>query len=70
MKKKTLQVTAIENELLVDVTFYKFPADLLKDFTLLVAKRYYAGSLTAAVKDLMQQAVSDQEFMQEHVRPQ
>jgi hypothetical protein len=67
LKKKTLQMTAVEDELFVDVTFHKLPAGLLRDFALLVAKRYYSGSLTAAVRDLMQQAVADQEFVQKHV---
>ena len=62
-----LQVTADEETLSVDLTFHNLPANLLKEFALRVVKPYYSGSLTAAVKDLMQQAIADQEFVQKHI---
>lgn len=67
MKRKVLTTVSVENDLLVDVTFHDIPASLLKDFATLVVKPYYAGSLTNAVKDLMQKSVDDQEFVQNHL---
>ena len=69
MKKNNLQLVdnPVEADLLVDLTFHDLPATLLKEFATQVAKPLYAGSLTNAVKDLMQKAIADQEFMQKHI---
>jgi hypothetical protein len=67
VKKKMLQITVEEEALAVDLTFHNLPANLLKEFALRVVKPYYSGSLTDAVKDLMQQAIADQEFVQKHI---
>ncbi|MCW4005527.1 MAG: hypothetical protein NWF04_02860 [Candidatus Bathyarchaeota archaeon] len=67
MKKKVLTTVSVEDDLLVDLTFHNVPASLIADFTAKVVKPYYAGSLTCALKDLMQKAVADQEFVQNHI---
>jgi hypothetical protein len=67
LKKKMLQVTVDEEALAVDLTFHNLPANLLKEFALRVVKPYHSGSLTEAVKDLMEHAIADQEFVQKHI---
>jgi len=59
LKKKLQQVTVEEEPLSVDLTFHNLPANLIKEFALRVVKPYHSGSLTDAVKDLMQQAIAD-----------
>jgi hypothetical protein len=56
LKKKLQQVTVEEEPLSADLTFHNLPANPIKEFALRVVKPYHSGSLTDAVKDLMQQA--------------
>jgi hypothetical protein len=67
MKKKMQSELFAENGLFVDLTFRNIPASLLKEFALQVVRPYYSGSLSEALKDLMQKAVTEQEFVQRHV---
>lgn len=67
MKKKMQSEVYAENGLLVDLTFHNVPASLLKEFALQVVRPYYSGSLSEALKDLMQKAVTEQEFVQRHI---
>jgi hypothetical protein len=67
MRKKMQSELYAENDLLVDLTFHSIPASLLKEFALQVVRPYYSGSLSEALKDLMQKAVTEQEFVQRHV---
>jgi hypothetical protein len=67
MKKKLLSEVYTEDDLLVDLTFHDVPAGLLKEFALQVVRPYYSGSLSEAVKDLMQKALAEQEFVQRHI---
>ena len=67
MKKKMQSEVYVENDLLVDLTFHSVPASLLKEFALQVVRPYYSGSLSEALKDLMQKAVVEQEFVQRHI---
>jgi hypothetical protein len=67
MKKKMQSEVYVENDLLVDLTFHNVPASLLKEFALQVVRPYYSGSLSEALKDLMQKAVVEQEFVQRHI---
>jgi hypothetical protein len=67
MKKKMQSEVYAENDLLVDLTFHNVPASLLKEFALQVVRPYYSGSLSEALKDLMQKAVTEQEFVQRHI---
>lgn len=57
-----------KEELLVDLTFYDMSINLLREFTLQVVRPYYAGSLIIAVKDLMEKAVVDHEFLNNHIK--
>jgi tagatose-1,6-bisphosphate aldolase non-catalytic subunit AgaZ/GatZ len=69
LKKKMLQITTAKEELLVDLNLHNIPAKLLKEFASQVVRPYYFGSLSQAIRDLMQNAVADQEFLQNHVEP-
>jgi hypothetical protein len=64
MRKKMQSELCAENDLFVDLTFHNIPASLLKEFALQVVRPYYSGSLSDPLKDLMQKAVTKQEFVQ------
>ena len=66
MKKKTA-LLATEEDLLVDLTFHEMPASLLTEFAEKIVRPYYKGNLNAAVQDLMQKALSEQDFVFSHV---
>lgn len=63
-----LPIATNPEELLVELTFHNVPASLLKEFIIQVVKPYYAGSLTEALKGLMEKAVVDNEFLQNHIQ--
>ena len=67
MVKKNMPASTIKNELLIDLTFHDLPVNLLEDFTLQVVRPYYAGRLTEAMKDLMEKAVAENEFVNDHI---
>ncbi len=67
MKKKMQLEVYAENDLLADLTFHNVPTSLLKEFAMQVVRPYYSGSLSEALKDLMQKAVTEQEFVQRHI---
>lgn len=66
MKKKTA-VLATEDDLLVDLTFHNVPATLLSHFAEEIVQPYYAGNLNAAFQDLIQKALSEQDFVHSHI---
>jgi len=66
MKKKTATL-AMERDLRVDLTFHNFPASLLSEFAEKIATPYYAGSLNAAIQDLMHKTISEQDFLLAHI---
>ncbi len=66
MKKKTA-VLATEEDLLVDLTFHEIPASLLAEFAEKIVRPYYNGNLNTAIRDLMQKALSEQDFVFSHV---
>ena len=68
MKKKAQQITLAQNDFQLSLTLHDFPADLLEQFALQIVKPFYSGSLAEAVKDMMQRAVAEQEFLQNRVR--
>ncbi len=68
MTKNMLPLAATTEELLVDLTFHNVPASLLKEFMLQVVKPYYAGNLTEALKEMMEKAVMDNEFLQNYIK--
>ena len=67
MKKKT-QVLALENDLLVDLTFHSIPAALLSEFVEKIVKPYYKGNMNAAIQDMLQKTLTEQNFVQSHIR--
>ena len=66
MKKKN-RALATEEDLLVDLTFHNVPPSLLKEFSEKIVQPNYGGSLNMAIVDLMQKALSDQEFFNSHI---
>lgn len=62
MKKKTAICTT-EDDLLVDLTFHGVPASLLAEFAEKIVWPYYAGNVNAAIQDLMQKALAEQDFV-------
>ena len=66
--KKKLSVLAAEDDLTVDLTFHQVPASLLTEFAERIAKPFYCGNITDAIKDLMQQAISEREFVLSHIK--
>ncbi|HTY74998.1 MAG TPA: hypothetical protein VMD05_05470 [Candidatus Nanoarchaeia archaeon] len=66
MKKKTA-VLISEEDLRVDLTFHNVSASLLKDFAQKIVVPYYHGNLSAAIQDLMDKTVSEQDFIFSHI---
>ena len=66
MKKKTA-LLAMEEELLVDLTFHVVPASLLSEFAEKIVKPYYSGNINTAIQDLIKKAIADQDFVMSHV---
>jgi hypothetical protein len=66
MEKKTI-VLPTEEDLLVDLTFHKVPAALLTDFANNIVKPYYNGNMNAAIQDLLQKALGEQDFILSHI---
>jgi hypothetical protein len=66
VKKKT-QVLALENDLLVDLTFHNVPASLLTEFAEKIVRPYYSGNMNAAIQDLLHKTRTEQDFIQSHI---
>ena len=66
MKKKT-QMLALEDDLLVDLTFHSVPASLLSEFAEKIVKPYYKGNMNAAIQDLIHKTLAEQDFIQSHI---
>jgi hypothetical protein len=66
--KKNLSVLAAEDDLTVSLTFHEVSASLLKEFVEKIAKPFYRGNITNAIKDLMQQAISERKFVLSHIK--
>ena len=66
MKRKA-QVLAVEDDLLVDLTFHSVPASLLTEFAEKIVKPYYRGNMNAAVQDLIVKALAEQDFVLSHI---
>jgi hypothetical protein len=70
MKKKfpILKNVATEDDLLVNLTFHDFPATLLTEFAEKIVRPYYCGNLNQALKELMEKAITEQDFFLNHVK--
>ena len=66
MKKKS-SAQIMENDLLVDLTFHDIPASLLAEFAEKIVKPYYRGNMNAAIQDLIQKTLAEQEFVLSHI---
>ena len=65
--RKKQAVLVKEEEFAVDLTLHDFPASLLKKFAEKIVAPYYEGNLNAAVQDLLQKVLAEQEFVHSHV---
>jgi alanine-alpha-ketoisovalerate/valine-pyruvate aminotransferase len=54
---------ATEEDLLVDLTFHNVPASLLSEFAEKIVRPYYQGNMNAAIQDLLQKALAEQDFL-------
>jgi hypothetical protein len=66
MKRKNALI-ALENELPVDLTLHNVPASLLADFAECIVKPYYRGNMNAAIQDLLNKALAEQDFVHSHI---
>ena len=51
---------AVEEDLLVDLTFHGFSAGLLKDFAMKIVKPYFNGNMNVAIKSLIEKAIMEE----------
>jgi hypothetical protein len=66
MRKKT-PALEMENDLSVDLTLHHVPASLLVDFTQKIVQPYFRGNLNAAIQDLLNKALAEQDFVHSHI---
>ncbi len=65
--KTALLVT--EDDLLVDLAYHNVPPSLLIKFSERIVQPIYNGNLTAAIQDLIQKALSEQEPIHVQITP-
>jgi tagatose-1,6-bisphosphate aldolase non-catalytic subunit AgaZ/GatZ len=66
MKKKTM-LLATEEEVLLDLTMHDVPATLISEFVQKIVTPYYNGNLNMAIKDLINKALSEQDYVYSHI---
>ena len=66
-KLSALTENAILDDLLVDLTFHNVSAGLLMEFADEIVRPYYAGNLNRALKDLIKNAITKQQPLQDHL---
>ena len=54
---------AIEEDLLVDLTFHDFSAGMLKEFALKIVKPYFNGNMNKAIKSLIENAILEETLL-------
>ena len=62
MKKKVALLT-VGPDLVVDFTLHDFSASFLTEFAEKIVRPYYSGNMNDAVKDLMQKAIREKDFV-------
>ena len=67
MKKRTV-VLSTEDDLLVDLTLHEVSAILLTEFNEKIVRPYYSGNLSEALKDLIRNAVREEDFVLSHMK--
>jgi hypothetical protein len=60
---------SVQEDLLVDLTFHNFSANLLKEFASKIVKPYFKGNLNQAVQMLMENALSEESLFKQTSRP-
>jgi len=66
MKKKTVFPTK-GDDLLVDLTLHNVSASLLAEFAEVIVKPYYRGNINAALQDLMNKTLEEEELVLSHI---
>jgi len=66
VRRKTLAY-ATEEDLLIDLTFHKVPASLVAEFNEKIVRPYYNRNLNAAIQDLINKALAEQNFILSHI---
>ncbi len=66
MKRKTA-ILVEEDDLSVDLTLHRVSASLLAEFAECIVNPYYRGNLNAAIQDLLNKALIEQEFIHTHI---
>jgi alanine-alpha-ketoisovalerate/valine-pyruvate aminotransferase len=49
------------------LTFHNVPASLLSEFAEKIVRPYYQGNMNAAIQDLLQKALAEQDFLLSHI---
>ncbi len=65
MRKRTIALA--EEDLQIDVTLHRVSGSLLSEFAEKIVRPYYRGNLNSAIQDLIQKALSEQEFVLSHI---
>jgi hypothetical protein len=61
------QAVLAEEDFAVNLTMHDFPASLLTEFVEKIVSPYYDGNLNAALQDLVQKVLIEQEFVHSHI---
>jgi len=51
---------AIEEDILVSLTFHNFSAKMLKEFAQKIVKPYFNGNMNQALRSLMEKAITEE----------
>jgi hypothetical protein len=65
--KKKITLLALEEDLLIDLTCHDVPASLMAEFAEKIVKPYFSGNLNAAIQDLLNKALSEQDYVHSHI---
>ena len=65
--EKKNQMLALEDDLLIDLTFHNVSASLLSEFAEKIVRPYYNGNINAAIQDLLHKTLAEQNFIQSHI---
>jgi len=66
--KKKVTVLASEVDFSVDLTLHDISASLLTEFAEKIVRPYYSGNTSGAIKDLMQKAIEEEDFVSSYVK--
>ena len=66
MRRKPLALVT-EEDLRIDLTFHNVSARLVAEFSEKIVDPFYKGNLNAAFQDLVQKALSEQDFILSHI---